>query len=131
MRREFPGWNIGKSQEFYHEFPKMRRRYNKGTLHANSQREVLYAFPYNDDGYIRHGTYHKQIISWRACKQELRLHKFADPRFFTEKEIENLKRFSAWHIPKEADIKAIEKEIKKPLYNSITFPSGYGPESKI
>jgi hypothetical protein len=55
---------------------------------------------------------------------------FADPRFFTPEEIEKYRRYEklGWTVPDQSIIDKIERQIGKPLYDSIYFPSGYTKE---
>lgn len=140
LRREFPLWDRKAADNFVKDLSKYRNLYNQGKLHAQQSIPALYAFYYNEDGYICHKTIRKQMLTFPFCKQTLQIVGFADPRFFTIKEIADLRKRRAndsdssirdWIIPLQADIDAIERSIGKPLFNSITFADGYGINSRI
>ncbi len=138
--REFPLWERKAADNFYREISKHRHNYNDGTLHAQQPSPLLYSFYYNDNGYICHKITRKQMLTFPFCKAEVRAHYFADPRFFTPKELAEFRSqakdnpsssYSKWNIPSKEDIEAIEDIIKKPVFNSITFADGYGINSKL
>lgn len=131
LRREFAG--KGGFKHYNDKFWEFARKFNDGILFADQQRPALYAFPYNENGYIYHLRYQSQMLTFHQCKNILQRDQFLDPRFFSAKEInairESLERgeeeFIDWNVPSEAEILKIEKYIKKPIYRSIPFASGY------
>lgn len=138
--REFPLWDRKAADNFFREISKHRHKYNEGLLHAQQPKPILFSFYYNDNGYICHKINRKQMLTFPFCKGEVRAHRFADPRFFTPKEMAEFRAqakdnpsssYSKWIIPSIDEIKAVEEVIKKPIYNSITFADGYGINSKV
>tara|TARA_E500000305_G_C3937906_1_gene196020 strand:- start:10 stop:771 length:762 start_codon:yes stop_codon:yes gene_type:complete len=134
MRKEYPTWKNSAAQAYVNNFSDKRKGYNTGTLYSSQQMPPLYCFYWNQDGYIRHPKLKTQLLSFQYCKRHLTQEKFADPRFFTPTEISLLLsdhlnvRDNDWHIPLSGEISAIEAQIKKPIYDSIQFPSGYGKD---
>lgn len=139
LRKEFPLWDGDKALKFFREFSKYRNNYNRGTLYAGQHAPVLYSFYYNERGYICHKLRRKDMLSFPYCRGELSSRKFADPRFFSPEELSELRQRQLkgnstallWNVPTEAEIRAIEAKIEKPLYDSVTFADGYGINSKI
>lgn len=138
--REFPQWDRKAADNFFRDISKHRHNYNGGILHAQQPKPLLFSFYYNDNGYICHKINRKQMMTFPFCKGETRAHLFADPRFYTLKELAEFRTqaknnpsstYARWNIPSVEDIEAIEDIIKKPVYNSITFADGYGINSKI
>jgi hypothetical protein len=135
MRKEYPTWKKTAAESYVNNFSDKRKAYNTGTLYASQQVPPLYCFYWNENGYIRHPKLKTQLLSFQYCKRHLTQEKFADPRFFTSTEISillskylNNAIDPDWHIPLSGEISAIEAQIKKPIYDSIEFPSGYGKD---
>ena len=125
FRREFPEMSAQVSRNYFNRYSTYTHKYNTGRLYARQPMPPLYSFYWTKDGYIRHPSYQTQLIGFEFCKRHLTKNKIADPRFFTLDEMNQLDE-EEWHIPGLADIQKIEAEIKKPVYNSIEFPDGYG-----
>lgn len=139
LRKEFPLWDKKASLNFLREFSKYRNKYNQGTLHAEQPTPLLFSFHYNENGYICHKIRKKDMLSFPFIRGELQARKFADPRFFTPEEMQTFRdraeanpdKYAHWVIPLAAEVRFLEKELGKPLYNSVTFADGYGENSKI
>jgi hypothetical protein len=139
LRKEFPSWAASAADSFFTKIAKYRHAYNNGELYLHQPTPLLFSFYYNDDGYICHKIRRKDMLSFPFCRGELTVRRFADPRFFTPEEIEELRiklmKGSAyakeWTIPVASEIRLLEKELGKPLFNSVTFADGYGINSKI
>lgn len=140
IRKEFPSWgSTYQAKHFSKQFGVIRNQYNSGSLYADQPRPVLYAFIYNDYGYIRHNSRRKELLSFNFCKSYVLGQRFIDPRFYTEKEIakyrkrqnDNPSNYGDLWIPTEIEIEAIEKKLNRPLFNSIVFPDGYTINSRI
>lgn len=135
MRHEYrhTNWSANASRKYLERFSSIRSDYNHGQLFKNQPMPPLYCFWWNPNGYIRHPRYRSQYLSFKYCKRELQKARFADPRFFTPKELNVIihslndddPRYKNWTVPAWSDIERIEAEIKRPLYDSIKFPSGY------
>lgn len=126
FRKEFPEMSARVSRNYFARFSTHAYRYNNGRLYANQPMPPLYCFYWNKNGYMRHPNYQTQLIGFQFCKRLLTKNRFADPRFFTLDEINQVSDDDDWHVPALAEISKIEAEIKKPIYNSIEFPDGYG-----
>ena len=129
-RKEFPGETQSHYARFGDNLRKYRSYYNARKLYVNQSPLVLYSFSYNPKGYITHTTKHTYLLSFQYCRRVLKQANFADPRFFTPEEIAKYRRYEklGWTVPDESIITKIEKQIGKPLYDSILFPSGYTKE---
>jgi len=136
MRKEYPDWSKSASDVYLKNFSDKRNSYITGNLYASQVLPPLYCWYWNNKGYIRHPTLTSQLISFQYCKRQLKQEQFADPRFFTVEELNELRTkqsdndrdYINWHVPSIVEIQTIEAEIKKPIYDSIQFPSGYGKE---
>lgn len=132
FRKEFPGLAARVSRNYAEKFSSYIAAYNKGRLYKNQLMPPLFAFSWTKNGYIRHPTFHLQHIGFNFIKRMLTTARFADPRFFDLSEIarirDNEEQYPDWHVPGDAEITRIESEIKKPLFNVIEFPSGYGKD---
>lgn len=136
MRKEYPKWKMSAANTYLHSFSDKRKAYNTGTLYAKQSIPPLYCFYWNKEGYIHHPRLRSQLLSFQYCKRQLTQEQFADPRFFTPMELANIidqqlkehTDYINWHVPVPSEIQAIEAEIKKPIYDSIQFPSGFGKE---
>ena len=132
MRKEYPDWKKSAAEKYVSKFYEKRKAYNNGTLYSSQSMPPLYCFFWNEHGYIRHPTLRTQLLSFKYCKRHLTQEQFADPRFFTPQEITELQNRQLksesvdWHVPTASEISSIEAQIKKPIYDSIEFPSGYG-----
>jgi hypothetical protein len=139
LRKEFPSWAATAADSFFTKIAKFRHAYNTGELYLHQRTPILFSFYYNDDGYICHKIRRKDMLSFPFCRGELTVRKFADPRFFTPEEIAALRKkvdagvesAMKWIIPVESEIRLLEKELGKPLYDAVTFADGYGKNSKI
>lgn len=138
LRKEFPKWELKQAVAFFSDISKYRKRYNACTLYASQSPPVLFSFYYNDNGYICHHLRRKDMLSFSFCRDLVRSNKFADPRFHSPKEMEAIRQtlltankeqkqcpYTNWIVPSNVDIGIIEQNINKPLFNSITFASGY------
>lgn len=134
FQKEYRKLPYKKIQRFFITFATKRRLYNKAELYSHQPKPLLYVWTYSPKGYIIHPIYRSQMLTFDHCVGILRNDKFMDPRFFTKDEIlramtsleSGKKTFLGWNIPSIAEIEKVEKKIGKPLFNSITFPSGYG-----
>lgn len=126
FRREFPKSSARQSRKYFDRISTYRSNYNKGKLYRTQNLPPLYSFPWNSSGYIRHPSKPSILIGFEFCKRRLIKEKFIDPRFFNEQEREEYRKDETFHVPLLIEIQRIEAEIKKPIYNSIEFPSGYG-----
>jgi hypothetical protein len=139
LRKEFPHWSPKAADTFFSKISKYRHSYNSGELYMHQKTPILFSFYYNTDGYICHKIRRRDMLSFPFCRGELAARRFADPRFFTAVEINDKRRKALagvataleWILPIEAEIRLIEKQLGKPLYNSVTFADGYGVHSKI
>ena len=155
MMQEYP--NHKKSiLNYFSDFSQKRIAFNQGLLYSNQPRPPLYAWLYNDAGYIYHPTA-KTLMGFEDCVLELKAKKAIDPRFcksyqiayLRNKRLEGDTKALQLFIPTQEDIDKIVKHLFPkhtpkmktseqgiswdsacPLYNSITFPEGYGPEYK-
>lgn len=125
FRKEFPHVSAQVSRRYFDRMASYLSEYNKGRLYKDQRMPPLYSFNWNKSGYIRHNRLQSQLLSFQFCKRLLSKSKFADPRFFTEHERRTVEELG-WHVPLPAEVARIEAEIKKPLYDSIEFPPGYG-----
>lgn len=131
MRREFPAWPARQSRNYFNRWSTHRHLYNQGRMHDSQPLPLLYAWAWTVDGYIRHSKTLKQYLSYEYCRRHLLKAKFIDPRFFTKEEITEIREKeekndeSQWNIPSLKEIELLEKQVGKPLYNSIQFPPGY------
>lgn len=139
LRKEFPAWPARAADTFFSKISKYRNSYNIGELYVHQNKPILFSWYYNNNGYICHKIRRNDMLSFPFCRGELSTRKIADPRFFTKEEIAK-KREAAkagsktaleWAIPIEAEVRAIEDQLGKPLFNAITFADGYGINSKI
>jgi hypothetical protein len=132
FRKEFPGLAARVSRNYSTKFSSYTNAYNKGRLYKNQLLPPLYAFAWNKNGYIRHPSYFNQLIGFQFCKRVLTTARFADPRFFDLSELARIRededQYEGWHVPSEVEVSKLEAEIKKPLFNCIEFPNGYGKD---
>jgi hypothetical protein len=134
LRKEFPELDYKKAKYLYTKFSTYRKDYLAGTIIPGQPRPALYAWYYSAQGFIHHPVKRTLLLSFDFCLRLLKVDKFMDPRFFTLEKIteahkaveDGSDKYDNWHLPLIADITAIEKEIQKPLYDSITFPPGFG-----
>jgi hypothetical protein len=138
LRKEFPQWELKQAKSFFRDISKYRKRYNERKLYSGQPSPILYSFYYNDNGYICHHLRRKDMMTFDLCRSIVELNKFADPRFFTKKELSEMRQkllkaekenipssFTTWTIPNEIEVETVEANIKKPLFNSITFADGF------
>jgi hypothetical protein len=122
---------------YFEKLSYKRREYNQGVMYANMVQQPLYAWLYNDHGFIYHPSYRQVMMTFQDCRNELRQQKFMDPRFFSETEIENMRqrkldgdlKAAQWHLPSLADLSHIKAHLKlDTLFKTIVFAEGYGPD---
>ena len=132
--KEFPSTRKTLAKSYFANFTKKRYDYNNGQMYKDHRIPPLFCFYYNESGYIRHSLYPTQLANYAHCRRQLLKAKFADPRFFTLTQMEQFRlgllnddpEYDGWHIPDLNEVQSIEAKIKKPLYDAITFPPGYG-----
>jgi hypothetical protein len=133
LRATFPRWSNKASARYMDTFSGKRNKYNQGKLYAGQTLAPLYCWYYNQFGYIIHHRNKTQYLSFDFCKRELQKVKYADPRFFSPGELTQLRNDQIvedaealkWYIPPIAEVQHLEQRIKKPIYNSIEFPTGF------
>lgn len=134
LRKEYPNWETRKAVQYWTKFFSLRKKFNEGTLYPLQPMPALFCFYYTPQGFIQHPT-KKSLLTFDHCKRILSTEKFMDPRFFSatlmqtsleNREKEKVDKYADWHIPPLAEIARIEATIGKPLFNSITFPDGFG-----
>lgn len=129
-RREFPQETKQHYNRFSDLLRKYKNEYNTRKLYVNQPPLILWAFNYSTHGYITHTSKYNYLLSFKYCRRLLMGANFADPRFFTEAEIDKYRKYSklGWATPDKSAVNRIERQIGKPLYNSIQFPDGYTKE---
>lgn len=139
LKKEFPLWPKKPAESYYNTIAHFRKLYNEGRLFVDQPTPALYSWKYNTSGYACHGIRDKDMLTYPWCKSQVKALKFADPRFFTEDEMKDFyerkvqgdPKMEQWLIPPLGDLHKIQKQIGKPLYQSMVFPDGYGPGSRL
>lgn len=129
-RKEFQGETKNHYARFGDLVRRYRSEYNTLKLYTDQPPLILFSFNYNPRGLITHTSRYTALLSFQYCKRLLKKANFADPRFFTKEEIDKYRRYEklGWTVPDQTIIDKIERQIGKPLYDSIYFPSGYTKE---
>lgn len=132
LRKEHPKITNKTYDQYCSKFSNYISAYNAGSLYSKQPSPPLYAWYWTETSLIRHNRYKDQLLSFAFCRRLLEGVNFLDPRFFSPQELEATRRRHEneedlhVYVPSVVEIERIEKTIKKPLYNSIHFPSGYG-----
>lgn len=137
--KEFPLWPRSAAESYYNTIAHFRKLYNQSKLFAGQPTPALYSWKYNNGGYACHVYREKDMLTFPWCRSQMKASKFADPRFFTEDEMKDFYQrkvqgdsaMDSWILPPLNDLHKIQKQIGKPLYNSMVFPDGYGIGSTL
>lgn len=113
-----------------------RTKYNKQELFLDQPDVCLMSIRYNEEGFpLKHSS---SFADWSDVRKRCIELKIADPRFFTDEELDKLRnakisgdsRVDGWRIPSVQEIKRLEAKIGKPIFDSIAFPRGWGRDGQ-
>jgi len=129
--QEFPNQRFRYLKNHHTPIGHFRNRYMKRKLYAHQAIPIMYAFRYDEQGYIVRSENGNRYLSYAECRYLCKTAKIADPRFFTFEEIQEIaihanKQKSDWFYPDEEEWKQIRNKINRLPYNCLRFPEGLG-----